>query len=438
MIARLTLGVVLLSALPLGANRPMWWTLLAIIVLFLFAAQVMMDARVGLDRAARKCLPIGVFFLLVLAWAMVQSLWPVSPSLSHPIWQFVDTPRAFLSADPIGGLHHVMRLATYAMIFWIALSHSKRADDANRFMIWIAVWITLMSTFGIVAAFTSHNPLLGDFASSSVSSSFVNRNNFATYAAIGLLANLTLYHHQTINISGAGHRQLRNFLEDFFQTNWIFASGVLLCLAGILLSQSRAGLAASGLGLAALFLTRGSGSARASLFATLFVVALIGFSISALSAGVLQRVFVHSGEDARFIIYPLVVEGITDRPILGHGLGGFQDAFRVYITPDLAGAEIDLAHSSYLENAFELGLPAAIVFFGCLLSIILVILRATRKRRQNKRFARFAFSVSVACGFHALFDFSMQIPAIAALFAFILGLGWAQAFSRSDVRNPEI
>ena len=32
-------------------------------------------------------------------------------------------------------------------------------------------------------------------------------------------------------------------------------------------------------------------------------------------------------------------------------------------------------------------------------------------------------------GFHAFLGFSLQIPAIALLFAFVLGIGWSQSFS---------
>ncbi len=431
MIARLTLGLVLLSALLLGANRPMWWILLAVGVAILFALQVAKDIRQGLDQVALSGLPLGILFLAVLAWSLVQSLWPVPASIAHPVWLSVPHQTPLLSADPIGGLHHVTRLAAYGMIFWIALRHSVRAQGAEVFLKWIAIFVTLLSTFGIVAVVTASNPLLGELASGSVSASFVNRNNFATFAAMGLLANLTLYHQNSGSASRDGQRQLRDFLEAFFDRNWIYASGVLLCLAAILMSESRAGLAATGFGLATFYFTRRSSRSSLRSFAAAFILLLVGFSFSALSSGVLARIFAHSGEEARFLIYPLVVDGIQDRPLLGHGLGAFQDAFRVYVTPELARREIDLAHSSYLENAFEMGLPIAALFYGVLATIVFVLFRGSRNRRQNTRFPRFALGVAATGGFHAFFDFSLQIPAIAALFAFILGIGWAQAFKRT-------
>jgi hypothetical protein len=50
-------------------------------------------------------------------------------------------------------------------------------------------------------------------------------------------------------------------------------------------------------------------------------------------------------------------------------------------------------------------------------------------RRRNRVFACAAFACLVGAGFHALFDFSLQMPATAALFAVLLALGWSQSSS---------
>ena len=432
MIGRATLALVLLSALPFGSNRPMWWMLLALAVFILFALQLLRDTRTGLDRIALRALAPGSLFLLVIAWSLVQALWVVDDTLAHPAWRFVSSSSSHVSADPIAGLHHAMRLSAYAMVFWIAMRNSTNARLAESHLTWIAVSISLLSAYGIFATLTSNNLLLGNFASGSVSASFINRNNYATFAIIGLVANLALFLRAGASASPDRSSELRDFLEGFFEKNWLFAFGLLICLAGILLSESRAGLASALLGIAVYFLADRKSGKNYKLVSTLMVGALFSFSLLALSSGVFARLFAQSGEDARFLIYPLVIDGIAERPLLGHGLGAFHDAFRIYVPPELARLEVDLAHSSYLENAFELGLPAASIFYGVLLAITLVILRGSRVRRRNRSFPQFALAVTVACGFHALFDFSMQIPAVAALFAFVLGIGWAQAFPHSE------
>jgi O-antigen ligase len=120
--------------------------------------------------------------------------------------------------------------------------------------------------------------------------------------------------------------------------------------------------------------------------------------------------------------------------LLGQGLGGFRDAFRAHIPPALTGEEWDMAHSSYLENAYELGLPAAVLFYVAIAVVLVRLWRGTGVRRTNRGLPAFAFAVGVVGALHATVDFSLQIPAVAALFAFCLGLGWAQSFPRRDRR----
>jgi O-antigen ligase len=134
----------------------------------------------------------------------------------------------------------------------------------------------------------------------------------------------------------------------------------------------------------------------------------------------------------RFAVYGLVVEAIADRPLAGFGIGSFEDSFRQYLTADQAAAEWDMAHNSYLENLFELGLIGAVLFYGALLWIAAVVTRGVLTRRRNRVFACCAFACLVGAGFHAIFDFSLQMPATAALFAAILAIGWSQSFPSGE------
>jgi O-antigen ligase len=92
-----------------------------------------------------------------------------------------------------------------------------------------------------------------------------------------------------------------------------------------------------------------------------------------------------------------------------------------------------MAHNSYLENAYEFGLPAAAVFYTALALIAARLVRGARTRRRDTDIAAFAIGCLAAGAFHAAFDFSLQMPAAAALFAAILGLGWAQSFTREEI-----
>jgi O-antigen ligase len=163
------------------------------------------------------------------------------------------------------------------------------------------------------------------------------------------------------------------------------------------------------------------------------LLAMIVFVAVTSARGLGARLLATSGEDARFSVYPAVVDAIGDRPLLGHGLGAFEEAFRPYVPPDAAGAEWAFAHNTFLEVAFGLGLPAAGVFYAAIALIVLRIFRGARTRRRERVYTCFALGCAAAAAFHSVFDFSLQIPAVAALFAAILGLGYAQSFTYEEL-----
>jgi O-antigen ligase len=104
---------------------------------------------------------------------------------------------------------------------------------------------------------------------------------------------------------------------------------------------------------------------------------------------------------------------------------------------EVASAEWVRAHSSYLENLWEMGLPAALAFYAALTWVAVVILRGAVTRQRNRVFSVVALACIVAGALHSLVDFSLQMPATAAMFAFLLGVGWAHAWP-SSVRRASV
>ena len=151
------------------------------------------------------------------------------------------------------------------------------------------------------------------------------------------------------------------------------------------------------------------------------------------ATGLLERMIATDATDGRFKIYPAIISAILDRPFLGHGLGSFHDAFRAYVPPEAAFGEWARAHSTYLELAFGLGLPAAALFLLSQALIICQVWRGTRRRSENRAFSCFAFGCCATAAFHSVFDFSLQMPATAALYSVILALGFGQSFTRQEL-----
>jgi O-antigen ligase len=140
--------------------------------------------------------------------------------------------------------------------------------------------------------------------------------------------------------------------------------------------------------------------------------------------------------DQRIEAWRLTLKGIADAPWTGHGAGAYRDSFRAYAHPGLGGADWDHAHNTYLELAFELGVPATAIFLGALVIVIHGIRRGLRHRRRARPALIFALGTAVAGAAHALVDFSLEMPATAALFAIILGLGRGLASPRQMPISP--
>ncbi len=52
-----------------------------------------------------------------------------------------------------------------------------------------------------------------------------------------------------------------------------------------------------------------------------------------------------------------------------------------------------------------------------------------RRRRRDVIYPSVGLAAAILVGTHSLVDFSLQIPAVAATFALILGIGCAQSWS---------
>lgn len=429
------LTVVFLSVLTLGGNMPVTWSFLSLIMVLLLLIQFGIAQSSMIPLAVQRLLVPGVLYLTVLSWAWIQITGNVPEGWVHPVWSYVPDTDGVISADPTRGRHAVMRLLCYGGIFLVTVWTCVEPRRASLTLKAIAIFTTAVSIFGFYAFATGENVFLGDRASAGqVQSTFVNRNNYATYAVFGVLANLAAFLH----VSGQQSDTLRGRLDGFFSQGWIYAFGILLGIGAVSLTQSRAGGVAGLIGLAAFFLVWRSRQYRAGNWDRVMFAMLLGvlFVISMTSAtGLTARLLATSEEDGRFAVYPIILQTIIDRPLLGHGLGAFQDVFRADVPLELSQKDWARAHNTFFELAFGLGLPATIILLGSIGLIVRRIYLGTQARRMNRSHSCFAFACAAAAGFHSFFDFSLQMPAVASLFAVILGLGWGQSFTHDQKRR---
>jgi O-antigen ligase/polysaccharide polymerase Wzy-like membrane protein len=205
-------------------------------------------------------------------------------------------------------------------------------------------------------------------------------------------------------------------------------------VTALVLSNSRGGVVSALFGLAALI---AAASAMRMLrprhaLAMAGVIAVAGTLLMSAAGEKLGVRFATTAleREGRPIAYELILNGIGERPWLGTGFGTFEEAFALVRDERLAGGW-DKAHNTYLENAFELGIPAAALLVAACLALLWRCVVGLRERRRAGIYPAIGVGATVLVGCHSLVDFGLQIPAIAATYALVMGVAVAQSWPRA-------
>jgi O-antigen ligase len=437
-----------LAPLPLGSNRLCSESVLSLVIGALLA---ILGCATLIRPGIRRPMPFEIFGATILfggtvLWAALQTTAYVPDNWAHPIWGIAsetldETLASVISLAPYSSWTEIMRLLLYGGAFALAYTLCQSPERAQTTLYVLAIVGGLYALIGFVL-FALDLDLVGarvegdNFAS--LSSTFPNHSHYAAYAGLGLLVAMALLFRDVVRrIPRDAERRetARAILECVLGTRaWLTATCLALA-AAITLSNSRAGLLSAAIGLFLLFgalgLTNRYRSMRigmtAGIFAILAVVAAVTFGNS------LDRRLNATSESAsvRMGIYAIAVENIEESPWIGTGLGSFPEVYKLHRVPGQF-RYYDRAHNSYLELASDLGLPAAIAFFLGLELLALLCMRGVLRRRRNAVFPCIAVAATGQVAAHSLFDFPLQIPAIAVTFAILLGIGCAQSIGRSD------
>ncbi len=448
------IAVVLLAPLPF-ASVPSWsWAPLAAITAVALAAWAIGLGSGSFDFsiAPRKVLVPALLLAGVLVWIVVQVA-PFTPaSWHHPLWRDAaevlktDIPGR-ITLDPYRTVSALTRLLWYLAIFWLALQLCADRRLARRGIQALALAAVAYACYGLAVEFSGANMVLWIDKTAyrdSLTSTFINKNSYAAYAGIGLICLSAVVAARLIESSKVAvppGRRLAELLNVLVARSWYLLLAWGVVFTALVLANSRAGLLSSLIGLIAflgsLAIARSVPSRVPLGFAAAAgVAAALFFFVSGELVG--QR-YAETGRHAkaRLALYELTVEAIADRPILGTGFGTYDKVFELYRrdVPEMH-ARAAQAHNTYLENALELGVPAAIALNLSLAWLVGLCVLGLRRRRRDAIYPAVGVGVSVLLGFHATVDFSVQIPAVAASYAFILGLACAQSWRSVGARGP--
>lgn len=447
--------VTLWAPLPFASARPWAWGLLALLAGLLVAALAVAES-IGQGSEHQRLRPLiapAILFTLSLAWGCVQCLPWTPESWQHPLWQEAQkllpdqSVQASISIDRSASRTALLRLLTYGAIFWVAFRCARETVWARRLVALGTAIATLYACWGLAVYWTGNGSVLW-FAKwayrEDLTGTFVNRNSFAAYnglalvAMVGLLLDLVV---RKIDFTQT-RRAILTAWTELLRGNavWLIG-GIALITTALLLTHSRAGAASAGVGivalLAAAFLAPSlRGPWRASFAITLATGGLAALLVS--GTATLSRVADTSWDvEGRSEIYNLTLQAIGDTPVLGTGLGTFKSIFPAY-RPETLALPVEMAHNDYLQNMLELGFPAAFALFAAVLLLAARCAKGVLVRRRNAILPCIGLGATALVAFHSLFDFSLQIPAVTLSYLLILGAAVAQSAptQRRTVSEP--
>jgi O-antigen ligase len=423
-------GLFLLHAGTHGVPLPEKWPARAILLLFALL--------IGLVLLQLLPLPDGILGL-------------VSPAALGVWRQFgSDPPGGFHTASlyPDATRREVLKLLAYAAVFFVVAGHFR---TRARIML-LARTILFMGGFlaavAIAQRLTWNGRILWFYpveealrSGSGIWGPYVNRNHFAGYLAMALPIGLGLLVHALPDaLSQRGIPWSRRFGRFLASGSLAPCAGVfllvLLMSACLLATLSRGGIAACAVSwLFFAWVAHRRRSLRGKVFQLGLAAAAIVAVVALPSWDRIAPRFQDSEQTKPVSRLHLLEDAVgiaRDFPLLGTGLGTFDQSYRRYQTRN-PRLRFDHAHNDYAELATETGAVGFLLAGGSAAIFVLALVRGWRQRHGQLATCVGAGGMAscLALAVHSGVDFNLHIPANALLFAVIAGLTHAAIFSPS-------
>jgi O-antigen ligase len=436
------------APLPFGSTSP---TAIALWCLFLAFGLLLASPR-GLI-AGHWAVFAGLVVLMaaygfVLHEQLATRPWVAAP---NPIWaeasaalgRLLEPSVSVVRGEPFYALGPALLAGLALMLGLIVGSDRARARQVVTVIAWAGV---VYAVYGILALLLDPTVILWREKTAYVgnlTATFINRNTAAAYfgscAALWLLLLLEKVRGRLPRGPVVWRRVPHHVLADPDGSRDVVVrfSALGACLAAMFLTASRAGVLVSLLVLIIAFamyfyrdLPRGTGVIAAVLGAG--AVALLLLQV--MGGNVQQRIDVQGLADAgRLSAYRSTLRIIADHPWFGTGLGTFAWVFPAYRSGDISMVGVwDIAHSTPLELAAELGLPLAGLVAIAWLVALGILVRGSRRRRVYAIVPMAALAVSLIALLHSCVDFSLQIPGLSIVVFGLLGTGLAQSLVKPE------
>ncbi len=437
------LGVLIVIPLPFGGDRPWAWSLLAIVIGAMLSVWGVFAGLSRSNQAAslRPIFPSLVLYGLVLLWAGLQSTTLAPQPWHNELWNMAEKALGAnlstnISVNPHETRTGLMRLFTYGGVFLLTFQLCTTQARAEKLVRWVLGATLVYAVYGIVAETTGIDRVLwypksqGNIGQ--LSSTFLDRNAFATYAGLGLIAAMSLLFRPAMrkgDLDSGWRFATRALAEYMFARTWLIMLAAAILFIAVLMTHSRAGLAVAILGISTylgfIALTRNrrrfvlAGGGAIMVLASLIFVIGGGGTITRLTNPT-------SGAEIRKVIFKGTAEAIAASPVLGTGANTFTDVYPMY-RDETVPVTITRAHNMYLEEALGLGIPATVMLVLAILWIVLICSASLRYFGRLANLPCMGIAATALVGTHALVDYNLNIPAVTVTYTALLAVACAQA-----------
>lgn len=426
------LAALLLAPLPLGSVLP--WAQAALELLVALTATVWVARMLAAGEVAVRATPglwAGAAMVLIYAGQLLLPGWTASPHAT--------------------GQSFKLYLA-YLLFVLVLGGHLVTASRIVRLVVVLVGWGVVLASWALVNRALGRDVLLwwpNVAYRGRLVSTFVNANHQALYFGMLLFLAVGMVLRPSRGARGPGPpggAVADGLPGTGTAARVLFAGGALILGVAIALTASRAGALSVTLGVlvvVALALRARSRSPLPLVLAAA-VAAFAGY-VGWLGADRLVARFAilarEPAADARWGIWESTLRLVSDAPVMGAGLGAFQDAIQTYRPPGVSDRWlVDYAHNDYLQLLAEGGLVGCAIFLGAVGRWGWFVVRGWEGRRDP--FVRGLVmgglgAVTAAAG-HSVADFGLHMPANALVLAAILALVPAAVTLRFHRTGPRV
>ncbi len=408
------------------------------------AAGLITIALLARDEAARQAVPgpalgvclavigLGLFQIAPWPFALAERLNPTA-ALVKPLVPYLGLSHPPAVAWSVAAPETTDALLRFVAYVLVGLASAVAFDDASsrrQLAIVVVGAAVFQAAYGSGEYLTGRQHIFG-FAKKhyldSATGTFINRNHMATFLAMALPFSLSLALPDRRSSRRREHTWRSRLVaagEGVGLTRVLAVFGSAVIWTGLLLSHSRAGLLAA-LIAAAIVLVRFRSVRAARWAGALGAIVLLALLSAELTQAPGERFFTVKDDiqskGGRVTVWRDATALIASRPVLGWGFGTFESAFPM-VQSEAIELRYDHAHNDWVEWTTEGGavaLLAAAAFLG-------LTLRQASGRATDSGFDagfRVAGRAAIAAvAVHALWDFSLRIPAVALTAAVIAGV----------------